>query len=155
DAMCDALLRQLDDESEQKRAAAVRLLSTIAVRDDEPRARSVLLSLTDPSPVVTRAWLDAVAVMGDQSALERVLRCFESDTPVAVRRSAQQAAQALGARHPDRARELAQDITPGEPRAEGVCWFMTVRSEPLWSREADLAFLTNVASSPSASARLS
>jgi HEAT repeat protein len=154
DAMCDVLLGELASESEQKRALAVRLLSAIAVRGEDPRAKAALSVLSDSSPVVTRAWIDAVALIGEESDLERALEWFHDDAPPLVLRSAREAARALGLRYPSRAKEIAESIAPGDPRAECVCWFMAASLQPLVSARADLAFLSQAASSPAASTRL-
>src|SRR5690606_2038180 len=122
--MNDALLEQLESESDRQRASAVTLLSTIAARTGaEPRVEAALSALEDTSPIVLRAWIDSMVLVGDQAGLERALECFAEDVPVGVRRAARKAARAFRSRHPERARELSHAALLNKSGSEAVCWF--------------------------------
>jgi HEAT repeat protein len=153
-AMNDVLLEQLEDENDRLRANAVKLLSTIAVQSGmEPRVEASLSSLSDSSPLVLRAWIDAMVLVGDQAGLERALECFADDVPQVVRRAARKAARAFRQRHPERAKEIARVALHHKSSPEPVCWFISAASEPLLSQQGDLEFLRVAASSPNAETR--
>lgn len=152
----DTLVEGSQHSNAQVRASAIGLLSRICADRDAPIAERVARNgLTDPSSQVRREALAALSRIGDADSLGEVARSLAPDAPVATLSAGEAALRRLSLRYPEAARDLALHAGHAEPAAYPACVVISALGGARGSVKADLAFLSDALSNPSARVRRS
>ncbi len=150
------LIERAGDAGANERSVFVEMLGRLV--DEHSRAaavRAVLVALSDGSPDVAGAALEALAQIGDESCVRPVADCLaRDDAPARVRKAAANAVSALSRRFPEVARNLARGVTPESADAYAAAVVVAALAEPVRDAVADdVDFLSSVLSSDSAATR--
>ncbi len=140
-----------------ERAACVELLVRLASRD-ELRVRIVdsLRPLAqDESPTVVRAWLSAVAKLGDEHMFRDAVPWLTGAAPAHVHRAAVSAVRACAQRMPQTALQIAQGVSPESELAAAAAVFIAALERPLFGTpDDDVAFLSAAVSNAHVAVRV-
>lgn len=151
-----ALQAALDHEDDSVVVECVELLVELALRRsvDVDWAQLLRPLARHEAAKVVRAWLEAVAVVGDERDAAAIQRCWFEARSTAVRVAAAEAWKGWARRFPAPARAAARGVLPTDPMAGVVALTMVALDRPITDdRVGDLRFLREVASSEHASAR--
>lgn len=151
-----ALQTALQSDDDDVVVECVELLVEIALRRGWEGDLAVLLRplAEHAAPNVVRAWLNAVAAVGDEHDATRIQRCWVEARSTAVRVAAAEAWAAWAKRFPAAAREAARGLVPTEPSAGVVALTIAALDCPITGdRASDLRFLCETASSQHQRAR--
>jgi len=147
-----ALLRRAAEADPDTRAACIEIVTGLADASAAPLAVAQILNwMADAPPVVVRAGLGAITLLGD-------VRCFAPVSAWLANEEAQSAAEtalaALAQRYPDAARTLAQSASAEGVEAHAAAVIQTVLPAPVRDTIAeDVAYLSLLLSSSAKAVR--
>lgn len=139
------LLRGAEGESTELRAVCVEALGASATPGDAAAAQVVTDALHASEPQVVAAALAAVAMLGDEAAIERVARWVAPAVSPALSTLAEKALRELARRHPVEAQRLAADVDESSDAV--VAAAIVIGAMPIavrGSREGDVGFLSTL-----------
>lgn len=151
------LVERLSDEREAVRAQAFEWLARVA--EDAALRPKVLAALRaaprDPSSLVVRAWLGAIARLGEAEDFLLVAERFGAGTSVPLRRAVMLALQAGARRFPELGAEVAREVSPLSERAGAAAVILSVSETSIHGgEEADIDWLLRARSNPSPAVRM-